>query len=123
MSKSVGEGGVLVHDEPEIIRKKLRSAYCPEKNTENNPVVEIVRYAMFPWTAEFTIDRPDKYGGRITFTKAEDLEREYRSGKVHPLDLKNAVAESLIKILEPVREEFKQHPELLRKMERMDITR
>jgi tyrosyl-tRNA synthetase len=107
MSKSVAEGGVIVHDEPETIRKKLRSAYCPEKETENNPVLEIARYAIFPWLGTFPIDRPAKYG----------------MGKVHPLDLKNSVAESLVKILEPVREEFRQYPQLLEKMKQMEITR
>jgi tyrosyl-tRNA synthetase len=123
MSKSVAESGVIVHDEPETIRKKLRSAYCPEKAVENNPVVEIARYVVFPWTGAFTIDRPEKYGGPATFSTAEELENQFRQGKVHPLDLKNAVAESLIKILEPVRDEFREHPELLRKMEQMEITR
>ena len=123
MSKSVTESGVIVHDEPEAIRKKLRSAYCPEKDVENNPVIEIARYAIFPWQETFSIDRPTKYGGPISFSNAEELEREYRMGKVHPLDLKNSVAEGLIKILEPVREEFRQHPDLLHKMEQMNITR
>ncbi len=123
MSKSVAESGIVVHDEPEVIRKKLRSAYCPEKDIENNPVIAIARYVIFPWLGKFTIDRPTKYGGPISFPNEEELEQQYRMGKVHPLDLKNSVAEGLIKILEPVREEFKQHPELLRKMEQMDITR
>ena len=123
MSKSVAESGIIVHDAPEIIRKKLRAAYCPEKEIEGNPVIEIVRYVVFPWMDTFTIDRPAKYGGSTTFTTASELEGQYRLGGVHPLDLKNAVAESLIKILEPVREEFRQHPELLRKMEQMEITR
>jgi tyrosyl-tRNA synthetase len=123
MSKSVADSGIIVHDEPENIRKKLRSAYCPEKDIENNPVIEIARYAIFPWKDMITVERPVKYGGSTAFTTAEELENQYRSGKVHPLDLKNAVAESLIKILEPVREEFRQHPELLRKMEQMEITR
>jgi len=123
MSKSVAESGIIVHDAPEIIRKKLRAAYCPEKEIEGNPVIEIVRYVVFPWMDTFTIDRPAKYGGSTTFTTSSELEDQYRLGGVHPLDLKNAVAESLIKILEPVREEFRQHPELLRKMEQMEITR
>lgn len=123
MSKSVAESGIIVHDEPESIRKKLRSAYCPEKDIENNPVIEIARYAIFPWKGIFTVDRPVKYGGATTFATAEELEYQYRLGQVHPLDLKNAVAESLIRILEPVREEFREHPELLRKMEQMEITR
>jgi len=123
MSKSVAGSGVIVHDEPEVIRKKLRSAYCPGKDVENNPVVEIARYIIFPWTGSVTVDRPSKYGGPASFASAGELEREYRVGKVHPLDLKNAVAEGLIKILEPVREEFRQHPGLLEKMEKMEITR
>jgi tyrosyl-tRNA synthetase len=123
MSKSVAESGIVVHDEPESIRKKLRSAYCPEKDIRNNPVIEIARYVIFPWKGSFTINRPDKYGGPAAFTNAEELEREYRFGKVHPLDLKNSVAENLIEILEPVRKEFIKHPELLLKMEQMDITR
>jgi len=123
MSKSVAESGVIVHDEPEDIRKKLRAAYCPEKDIMNNPVLEITRYIIFPWEGSLTIDRPAKYGGPAAFANAEELEQHYRLGKVHPLDLKNSVAEGLIKILEPVREELKKHPELLRKMEQMDITR
>jgi tyrosyl-tRNA synthetase len=123
MSKSVAESGIVVHDDPEVIRKKLRSAYCPEKEVENNPVIEIARYTIFPWSQDFTIDRPAKYGGSTTFTTADELEEHYRLGKVHPLDLKNAAAESLIRILEPVREEFLRHPELLKKMQEMEITR
>jgi tyrosyl-tRNA synthetase len=123
MSKSVVESGIIVHDEPDTIRKKLRSAYCPEKDIKNNPAIEIARYVIFPWKDILAVERPVKYGGSTTFTTAEELEDQYRLGQVHPLDLKNAVAESLIKILEPVREEFQQHPELLRKMQQMEITR
>jgi tyrosyl-tRNA synthetase len=123
MSKSVAESGVIIHDEPDIIRNKLKKAYCPQKETENNPVLEIARHVVFPWTKSITIERPSKYGGRTTFTSYRELEVEYREGKLHPLDLKNSVAEALIRILEPVREEFHRHPELLHKMEQLEITR
>jgi tyrosyl-tRNA synthetase len=69
------------------------------------------------------VDRPTKYGGPTSFAAYEELQKDYREGKVHPLDLKNAVAEGLIKILEPVREEFRKRPELMRKMEQIQITR
>jgi len=123
MSKSIAESGILVHDEPDNIRKKLRSAYCPERDTKTNPVIEIARYVIFPWQGSFTVDRPAKYGDPITFTDAGELDAQYVAGKLHPLDLKNAVAEGLIKILEPVRQEFQQHPELLHEMEKIEITR
>jgi tyrosyl-tRNA synthetase len=123
MSKSIAESGIIVHDDPDIIRKKLRSAFCPQKEVDNNPVLEIARYVLFPWTGTVTVNRPNKYGGPASYTNAGELDTEFRAGKVHPLDLKNAVAEGLITILAPVREEFKQHPELLRRMEAMEITR
>jgi len=123
MSKSIAESGIIVHDEPDSIRKKLRSAYCPEKDTDNNPVLEIARYILFPWLGNVNIERPAKYGGPISFANLEDLISNYRAGKIHPLDLKNSVAEGLITILEPVRREFKDHPKLLHEMEQMEITR
>lgn len=123
MSKSVAESGIIIHDEPETIRNKLKNAYCPQKEIENNPVLDIARHVIFRWTNSITVDRPTKYGGPVTFASCGELEDEYRKGKMHPLDLKNSVAENLIKILEPVRNEFQKHPELLHRMEQLEITR
>jgi tyrosyl-tRNA synthetase len=123
MSKSMPESSILVHDEPEAIKNKIRGAYCPPKDIDDNPMLEIARYIIFPWTGSVSVDRPAKYGGPTAFATYEELERTYRDGLIHPLDLKNAVAEGLSKILEPVREEFRKRPELLRKMEQMEITR
>jgi tyrosyl-tRNA synthetase len=123
MSKSVPESGVIIHDEPDIIMDKIRNAYCPPKETMNNPMLEIAHHILFPWLGSVVIDRPEKYGGSTTFAAFKELENDYREAKVHPLDLKNTVAKGLIRILEPVREEFRKRPELLRKMERLEITR
>ncbi|MGA2460166.1 MAG: tyrosine--tRNA ligase [Candidatus Bathyarchaeia archaeon] len=123
MSKSASESSIVIHDDPGVIHNKLRGAYCPPKETENNPVLEIVRYILLPWQGAVHINRPEKYGGNASFTQYDDLERDYREGKIHPLDLKHAVGDGLIKTLEPVREEFRKRPELLRKMEKMQLTR
>jgi len=123
MSKSITESGIIVHDEPDTIKHKLKGAYCPQKETENNPVLEIAHHIIFPWSNSLSLDRPNKYGGPATFTTYRELESEYRAGKIHPQDLKASVAEALIRILEPVRDEFKKRPELLHKMEQMEITR
>lgn len=123
MSKSVPESSIIIHDEPEAIRNKIRGAYCPPKETKDNPILEISKYIMLPWEGSLEIERPEKYGGPVDFATYEELENEYRNGKIHPLDLKNAVAEGLVKILEPVREEFERRPSLLSKMEQLQITR
>jgi tyrosyl-tRNA synthetase len=123
MSKSIPESSIIIHDEPEVIRNKLRGAYCPPKEVKGNPVLEIAKHIVLPWTGAVEIERPPKYGGPVRFTVVSDLEARYREGMIHPLDLKNAIAEQLISILEPVREEFRKHPELLHKMEQMQTTR
>jgi tyrosyl-tRNA synthetase len=123
MSKSVPESSVLIHDDPDVIRAKMRAAYCPARDTSNNPVLEIMKYVVFMWKDSTRVDRPAKYGGEVVFTDYRQLEMEYREGKLHPQDLKNAVAEGLIEILEPVREEFRKNPNMLREMEQMQITR
>lgn len=123
MSKSLPNTCIFVHDSPEDIKAKLKNAYCPPKQTTANPVLEAARLAVFTNTKELTITRPPKYGGPETFVDYEGLEEAYRNGKTHPLDLKNAVAEALIQILEPVRTHFKKHPELLERMKEIEVTR
>lgn len=123
MSKSIPESSIIIHDEPQAIRSKLRNAYCPPKETDGNPILDIVRHIVLPWAGSIEIERPPKYGGPLKFVEFDALESQYREGKIHPLDLKNTVAEQLIKILEPVREEFRKRPELLQKMEQLQTTR
>lgn len=42
----------------------------------------------------------------MTFNSYEDLEKAYASKDLHPMDLKNAVADWLIKTLEPAQKYF-----------------
>lgn len=53
------------------------------------------------------IQRDAKWGGNLTYASYTDLEKDYAEKKLHPQDLKNAVAEWLIKKLEPARIYFK----------------
>jgi tyrosyl-tRNA synthetase len=123
MSKSQPKTCVFVHDSPEDIKAKLNGAYCPPKQVADNPVLETAHLAVFSNTKELTITRPPKYGGTEIFTCYRELEKAYREGEVHPLDLKNAVAEALIRILEPVRIHFRKHPEKLERMQEIEVTR
>ena len=53
------------------------------------------------------IKRDRKYGGDIIFRNYHELENSFESGKLHAFDLKNAVAESLNEIIEPIRKKWK----------------
>ncbi|MEM1581671.1 MAG: tyrosine--tRNA ligase [Candidatus Bathyarchaeia archaeon] len=120
MSKSKPESCIFVHDSPEEIRAKIKAAYCPPKQEEGNPVLEHAKYIIFPEVRIMEIPRPTRYGGPIVFERYEDLREAYIRGEIHPLDLKNGVAEALIEILKPVREYFKHKPKLLNEMYRLE---
>jgi tyrosyl-tRNA synthetase len=123
MSKSIPQSSILVHDAPEDIAAKIKNAYCPPKLVKGNPILELSRLILFPEKDLLVIPRPAKYGGPETFESFESLATVYSEGKIHPLDLKNGVAESLVEILKPVREHFRRHPETLEKMLKIEITR
>ena len=50
-------------------------------------------------SVEFMIQRAEKFGGTVSFTSYEQLEQAYAKEEVFPLDLKNAVAAELNKVL------------------------
>lgn len=120
MSKSKPESCIFIHDEPQDIKQKIRKAYCPECTVENNPILEIIQHIIFPWVSEpFIINRKQEFGGPLQYTSYTDVETDFQAKKIHPLDLKNTVAEYLIQLLEPVRDYFTQHPDNLKKLSRL----
>jgi tyrosyl-tRNA synthetase len=61
----------------------------------------------------------------VEYTAYEILEEDYKTGKVHPGDLKAAVTDALNSILEPVRAHFAQGEAkvLLEKIKKFKVTR
>jgi len=113
MSKSKPETAIYVHDSVMDIEKKLNKAYCPEKDPVNG-VMEICEYIIFRGDEiEFTIERPDKFGGTITYHTYAELEADYVKGVLHPSDLKKKVAAEVAALLKPCREYFEKHPKYL----------
>ncbi len=106
MSSSVPDSMISVRDSEDTIKKKISKAYCPEGVVENNPVLEIVKYVILPRTGKLKVERPAKFGGNVEFASAPELEAAFTEKKLHPLDLKNAVALEMAKILAPVRKAF-----------------
>lgn len=123
MAKSIPGSCVYIHDSPEEIRKKMRDAYCPPGEAQGNPVLGFAKHLVFSEGKTLEVPRPRKYGGPESFKSYEDLESAYVKGKLHPLDLKNGVAEALVETLSPVRKHFQSHPETLKKMREIGITR
>lgn len=109
MSKSKPDSAVFIHDTPEEIRRKINNAFAPEGEVKYNPILDWTKYLIFyEPNSTLTIKRPEKFGGDITYISYEDLEKDYADKKLHPQDLKQAVAEWLIEKLEPARKYFEE---------------
>ncbi|HUV23893.1 MAG TPA: tyrosine--tRNA ligase [Methanomassiliicoccales archaeon] len=112
MSKSDPDSGIMIHDSPEDIRRKIKKAFCPPE-AEGNPILDICRFIIFQRMDVLKIDRPEKFGGTLVFESYPALEESYVAGQLHPMDLKNGTASALVEMLAPVREFFEKHPENL----------
>ncbi len=111
MSCSDPNSKIDLLDDPKDIQKKVNKAYCEVGNISDNPLLTFCKYVIFPILElqdkkEFIIDRPENYGGIMTFNTYDDLEKRYGDKLVHPVDLKQGVRDFLIKFLEPLREYF-----------------
>ncbi|NLT37546.1 MAG: tyrosine--tRNA ligase [Methanomassiliicoccus sp.] len=117
MSKSDPDSGIIIHDSPEDIERKIKKAFCPPE-VEGNPILAIAKMILFQKSPVFIIDRPEKFGGRLEFTSYEELESTYVEGKLHPMDLKIGVAKALSEQLQGAREYFQRNPQNLDAMRR-----
>jgi len=117
MSSSKKETMFPLHAEPDHIRDVIQNGYCPQGEVEDNPVTEIAKYFIFGADQNLEIERPDKYGGDVTYESYEELEEDFVEEELHPQDLKNAVADSVVERFRPVRERFREKPELLDPLE------
>jgi tyrosyl-tRNA synthetase len=128
MSKSSPSSGILIHDGAKEVEQKINAAVCPQASIEGNPVLDLVRMIVFPGHlarsgAEFVIERPEKFGGRVAFAAYNDLQDAYAAAKVHPMDLKKATARYVNEILEPVRSYFAKNPQPLATVQAFTATR
>lgn len=109
MSKSKPETCIFIHDSEEEIRTKIKNAFCPEGEVEFNPVLDWAKSLVFRnKSSKLEVNRSEKFGGKIVYENYDNLEKDFLNKKLHPLDLKMAIAEEIAKLLEPARKHFAQ---------------
>lgn len=126
MSKSDPSSSIFMEDEEAEVNLKIKKAYCPPKVVEGNPCLEYIKYMVFPWFGKFEVVRNAENGGDKTFGNIEELIADYESGALHPADVKPALAKSINKMLQPVRDHFKNNSEardLLKTVKNYRVTR
>ena len=116
MSASIPETSIKVYDSEETIRLKIRNAYCPAGIVEDNPVIQLFRYIVFPVRGKIVIKRDKKYGGDVRVNSFDELRKGFIEKKVHPMDLKNCLSEELIVIFSKVRKYFEKNKDILKSL-------
>ncbi len=116
MSKSRPETFISIHEKPDAVEQKIRKAFCPEGDVQDNPVLDICGLIIFPEIEEFKVEREEKFGGDVLFTSFDELSRAFGGRELHPSDLKNATTRYLNEILEPVRAYFEKNPDNYERM-------
>ena len=107
MSSSEGNY-ISVADSEDVIKKKMKKAFCPPE-TEENTVLQTLKYHIFPRMETVTLKRPDKFGGNREFSSYEECEQAYAAGDVHPADLKSMTTDGLIEVLADARDYMNQN--------------
>ncbi len=113
MSKSDPTSSINIHDTPDSVKQKIKKAYCPpeKENESTNPMLMMAKYVIFPRFNRIDVERPEKYGGNVSYDSYEALTDAYFSGQLSPVDLKAGIADGINKTLAPVAEFFAEHPE------------
>ncbi|MEF8856535.1 MAG: tyrosine--tRNA ligase [Haloplanus sp.] len=114
---SASEGvSISMEDSTEEIEEKVNDAYCPrtrdpdpddQGRERENPVLQIFEYHVFPRFETVVVERPDEYGGDLTYEDYESLAADLESGELHPADAKSALATYLDDLIAPGREQLR----------------
>ncbi|MFP4530794.1 MAG: tyrosine--tRNA ligase [Halodesulfurarchaeum sp.] len=111
MSSSAGVT-LSMEDSTESIEEKVNSAFCPPTRDPEgetvNPVLELFEYQIFPRFDRVVIDRPEEYGGNLTYEDYEALAADLESGELHPADAKSALASHLDELIAPGRKRLRE---------------
>ncbi len=112
MSSSVESSKIDLLDDEDAVKKKINKAECVEGNS-NNGLMALLKYLFFVIKQDrgekIVIERPDKFGGNLVYSNYSQLEEDFLSKKLHPLDLKNAVVKEINSLLEDFRKDKEIH--------------
>jgi tyrosyl-tRNA synthetase len=136
MSKSKPDTCIFVHDTVKEIDRKLKKGFCPTLEavgaifgktdvngqeltdewykkvvTNLNPILNWCEKMIFPAGKVLEVKRDEKWGGDKTYFDYDELEADYLAAKLHPGDLKPAVARCLVEWFTPARSYVEANPE------------
>ncbi|MEK6935284.1 MAG: tyrosine--tRNA ligase [Nanoarchaeota archaeon] len=108
MSSSNEESKIDFLDNEEIVKKKMNKAEFIEGDVDNGVMAFLEYFLMVvkkDKKEKFVVERPVKFGGNVSYSSYEEIKKDVISKKMHPMDLKIAVAKEISKILGKMNQE------------------
>lgn len=116
MSSSDPNSKIDLIDPADDVRKKLKKAFCPPKQIENNGVLSFVEFVLLPASAlknngtpKFVVERRGEEP--LVYDSIDKMREDFAADILSPQTLKPAVTEALLSILEPIRKAFENSKE------------
>jgi len=109
MSKSDSKSGIFINDSDEVIKTKIKKAWCDQGDVLSSPLVDIVQSIILPKLKTIKIETRSE---KLVFDNSNPFQNSVANNKIHPADLKDAVAASLIEIISPLREKLQLDDEI-----------
>ena len=107
MSSSEPNSKIDFDDTDKQIKKKINKSYCQDGVVNGNGILAMLKYILFKKVnkenREFVIDRPEEYGGKISFKTYEEVEKSFASKELSSIDLKQGIIIEMINFITPLR--------------------
>ena len=102
MSASDPKSKIDLLDDEKAVRDKINKADCVVGDLDNG-LLPFIKYIIMTLKQDnktkFIIKRDKKYGGNLVYSNYEELEKDFKNNKIHPLDLKNALSDEINDLL------------------------
>ncbi len=102
MSASDPKSKIDLLDDEKAVRDKINKADCVAGDLDNG-LLPFIKYIIMTLKQDnktkFIIKRDKKYGGNLVYSNYEELEKDFKNNKIHPLDLKNALSDEINDLL------------------------
>lgn len=119
MSASDAASRIDLADDEKTLLKKFNKSYCPEGEVKDNGVLAFAEHLLMRYLEDrgeaLTIERPEKFGGTVSFKTYKELEHAFVKKELHPADLKRGIAVRLNRLLVPVQKTLAKHALLIAK--------
>ena len=102
MSSSTEDSKIDFLDSEDTVKKKMNKAEFVEGEADNGVMAFLEYFLMVVKkdnSEKFLVERPEKFGGNVSYNDFESIKKDVISKVLHPMDVKLAVAKEISKIL------------------------